>query len=70
MKKLIIRNLRTCFEHNVTFTQLAEFEKKVFNSKDIIEKIEIGNNVLKFQNATINKEHLIVIYYEYSHIPF
>jgi FlaA1/EpsC-like NDP-sugar epimerase len=53
MKKLIIRNLRACFENNVTFTRLAEFEQTVFKSKDIIQVIIIENDRLIFKNAKI-----------------
>jgi hypothetical protein len=70
MKKLIIRNLRTCFEHNVTFAELAEFERKVFDSNDIIKKIEIGKNFIEFKKATINSDNLMVLYYEYAYLPF
>ncbi len=70
MKKLIIRNLRMCFEHNLTFTELAEFEEKIFTSKDILEKVEIGKNCLKFKNATMNEKKEVVLYYEYQYMPF
>ena len=70
MKKLIIRNLRACFESNVTFTRLAEFEQMVFKSKDIIQVIIIENDRLIFKNAKINEKQEMVIYYEYSYMPF
>jgi hypothetical protein len=70
MKKLIIRNLRNCFEHNLTFTELAEFEENIFLSKDIPEKIQIGKNCLKFKNATMNEKKEVVLYYEYQYLPF
>jgi len=70
MKKLIIRNLRKCFEHNLTFTELAEFEEKIFLSKDIPTNIIIGKNCLKFKNATINEKKEVVVYYEYQYMPF
>jgi len=45
-------------------------KKKYSKEKRKVIELDSSNDVLKFQNATINKEHLIVIYYEYSYIPF
>lgn len=54
----------------MTFAELAEFEKRVLKSNDVLKIIEIGQNALRFKYAKIGEDLCIVMYYEYTYLPF
>lgn len=65
MKRVVIYNLKECFEDGVTFSDLAVFEKRVQKPNDFMGRIELAGSYAKFVQAKINNQGEYTLYYNY-----
>jgi hypothetical protein len=66
MKRVVIYNLKECFESGMTFKDLAEFEKRVQDDKNFMGEIPIGIGVFTFSQAKIDKNGRFTLYYDFK----
>lgn len=66
MKRVIIYNLKECFEAGITFKDLAEFEKLVQDDKNYMGEIQIGIGIYNFEQAKIDKNGRFTLYYNFK----
>lgn len=65
MTKVIIYNLKKCFDDGVTFKDLAEFEQRVQDPNNYFGEIPLKDSFAEFVQAKINKEGDKTIFYNY-----
>lgn len=65
MTKVIIYNLKKCFEDGITFKDLAEFEQQVQDQNNYLATIPLKHSYAEFVQAKINKEGDKTIFYNY-----
>ena len=66
MKRVVIYNLKECFESGLTFRDLAQFEKQVQDDKNFIVEITLGFGIFTFSQAKIDKNGRFTLYYDYK----
>jgi len=66
MKRVVIYNLKECFESGITFKDLAEFEKIVQDDKKFMGEIIVGFGVFTFSQAKIDKNGKFTLYYDFK----
>lgn len=64
MKRVVIYNLKECFEDGLFFENLYDFEKRV-QSDDYMGNIPLGSSYAKFLQAKINQHGECTLYYKY-----
>lgn len=65
MKRLIIVNLKSCFEWGFTFKALSEVESSIINAKDYPPFVETEGGIFEFQSASIAKNGSHRLYYKH-----
>ena len=66
MKKLIIQNLKDCFEFGLSFKDLAEIEHAFLTSEDFTPIIKSKHGEFTFLNAQVNQNGRKVMYYKFN----
>ena len=66
MKRVIIYNLKECFEAGMSFKDLAEFEKIVQDDKKYMGEIQVGVGIFTFSQAKIDKNARFTLYYDFK----
>lgn len=66
MKRVVIYNLKECFEFGISFKDLAEFESKVQDVSDFRGEIPLGGGVAEFAQAKIDKNGRFTLYYNFK----
>jgi hypothetical protein len=70
MKKLIITNLDLAIENGMTFSELADFEKIIFTSKEITKVIKSDSCYFHLVIASVYPNGNLEFYYRYDKNPF
>lgn len=66
MKRVVIYNLKECFESGLTFKDLAQFENIVQDDKNFMGEINLGFGIFTFSQAKIDKNGRFTLYYDYK----
>ena len=68
MKRVVIYNLKECFESGLTFKDLAEFEQRVQDDAHFMGEIVIRCGVFTFSQAKIDKSGKFTLYYDFKNV--
>lgn len=66
MKRVIIDNLKECFEAGMSFKDLAEFERIIQDNKKYILEIQFGIGIFTFSQAKIDNNGRFTLYYNFK----
>lgn len=66
MRKLVIYNLKECFEFGLRFKDLAELEEMVQKTEPATPKLFLNNLNFNFISAKIDKVGKMTVYYEFE----
>ena len=66
MRKLIIYNLKQCFEFGLTFKKLAEVEQMAQNAELAVDLVTPEKITFKFIQAKVDQRGMMTVYYEFQ----
>jgi len=66
MRKLIIYNLKQCFEFGLTFKNLAEVEQMAQNAELAVDLVTPEKITFKFIQAKVDQRGMMTVYYEFQ----
>ena len=66
MRKLVIYNLKECFEFGLRFKDLAELEEMVQKIEPATPQLVLNNLKFNFISAKIDKLGKMTVYYEFE----